>query len=269
MECIIQVFPDEFHIKTLHPFLKSCAELEAGVNVKNIVISLMERLASFSQRADNLDAEGVTILQDVQLFEVFSDQVASIIANRQYLPPEDMIALQVALINLALKCYPDRIDYIDKVMLTSVEVFQRLGLENLESNSLVAKELQKLLKIPLDNYNNLLTVLKLKHYAGLMQHLDYAGRKFLSIYILNNALDNETIVQSQEETEQALNLLCPLVNEKEDQSTAEVDLEELAEEQCLLARFIHQLKSDSPDDQYLILTAARKVSFIVLKNSFY
>lgn len=52
MECIIQVFPDEFHIQTLTPFLKSCAELEPGVKVKNIVISLMERLAAFSQRSD-------------------------------------------------------------------------------------------------------------------------------------------------------------------------------------------------------------------------
>lgn len=61
-------------------------------------------------------------MQEVQLFEVFSNQISSIIANREYLPPEDMVALQVALVNLALKCYPDRIDYIDKVMLSSVEV---------------------------------------------------------------------------------------------------------------------------------------------------
>lgn len=54
MECIIQVFPDEFHIQTLNPFLKSCAELESGVNVKNIVISLMERLGNYSQRSDGV-----------------------------------------------------------------------------------------------------------------------------------------------------------------------------------------------------------------------
>lgn len=63
-----------------------------------------------------------SILREVQLFEVFSDQVASIITNRLHLPPEDMVALQVALVNLALKCYPDRVDYIDKVLLNSVEV---------------------------------------------------------------------------------------------------------------------------------------------------
>lgn len=30
MECIIQVFPDEFHLQTLDPFLKSCAQLQSG-----------------------------------------------------------------------------------------------------------------------------------------------------------------------------------------------------------------------------------------------
>lgn len=45
-------------------------------------------------------------------------------------------------------------------------MFQRLGLEHLEYHSSVAKELQKLLKIPLDSYNNMLVILKLKHYAG-------------------------------------------------------------------------------------------------------
>ncbi|XP_018569132.1 vacuolar protein sorting-associated protein 35 [Anoplophora glabripennis] len=259
MECIIQVFPDEFHIQTLNPFLKSCAELEAGVNVKNIVISLIERLAAFSQRSDALGTEGANILQEVQLFEVFSNQISSIIANREYLPPEDMVALQVALVNLALKCYPDRIDYIDKVMLSSVEVLQRLGLEHLESHTSVAKELQKLLKIPLDNYNSLLMVLKLKHYAGLMQHLDYFGRKALSIYVLNNALEYETVIPTSEEAEQALTLLNTLVTDKNEHPIGDLDMEELAEEQCLLARFIHQLRSNVPDDQYLILTAARKI----------
>lgn len=192
---------------------------------------------------------------------MFSDQVASIIANRQKLPPEDMVALQVALVNLALKCYPNKVEYIDKVMLTSVEIFQRLGLDHLEMNSQVAKELQKLLKIPINHYNNLLTILQLQHYSLLMQHLDYAGRKYLSIYILNNALDNETIIPTQEETEQALNLISTLITDQADQPNVEIEKEELAEEQCLVSRFIHQLKSSVPDQHYLILTAARKVKF--------
>ena len=43
MECIIQVFPDEFHVKTLEVFLKSCAELHEEVNIKNVIVSLVDR----------------------------------------------------------------------------------------------------------------------------------------------------------------------------------------------------------------------------------
>ncbi|KAK5647170.1 hypothetical protein RI129_002062 [Pyrocoelia pectoralis] len=132
-------------------------------------------------------------------------------------------------------------------------------MERFEANSLVGKELQKLLRIPIDNYNNLLTVLQLQHYAPLMEHLDYNGRKLLSIYILNNALDSETVITTQEQVEQALNLVSTLVSDQSDQPKIEVDIEELAEEQGLLSRFIHQFKSTSPDQQYLVLSSARKI----------
>lgn len=39
----VQVFPDEFHLQTLSPFLRACAELHASVNVKNIIIALIDR----------------------------------------------------------------------------------------------------------------------------------------------------------------------------------------------------------------------------------
>lgn len=49
LSALPQVFPDEFHLATLQPFLKSCAELQPGVNIKNIIIALIERLAAYSQ----------------------------------------------------------------------------------------------------------------------------------------------------------------------------------------------------------------------------
>ena len=49
--------------------------------------------------------------------------------SRSEMPPEDIVALQVALINLALKCYPNRIDYVDKVLETTEDIFNRLNLD--------------------------------------------------------------------------------------------------------------------------------------------
>lgn len=49
--------------------------------------------------------------------------------SRQDMPSEDVVSLQVSLINLAMKCYPDRVDYVDKVLETTVEIFNKLNLE--------------------------------------------------------------------------------------------------------------------------------------------
>ncbi|KAI8988921.1 vacuolar protein sorting-associated protein 35 [Pilobolus umbonatus] len=54
MEVITQVFPDDFHLRTLQIFLSATAQLHPKVNVKQIIISLIDRLAAFAKR----EAEG-------------------------------------------------------------------------------------------------------------------------------------------------------------------------------------------------------------------
>lgn len=262
MECIIQVFPDEFHLQTLNAFLKSCAELQSGVNIKNIIISLIDRLAAFSQRSDGVGGPGSPnqlsgIPQDIQLFDVFSDQVSTIVQTRQDMPLEDIISLQVALINLAHKCYPDRVDYVDKVLLNTHQIFQKIHTETLEFNSAVSRELSRLLKIPIDNYNNILTVLKLKNYQPLLGYFDYEGRKLLASYIVTNILDNETLIPAPDQVDSILLMIAPLIQDQADH-TVEDDPEEFTEEQGLLGRLIHYFKSDVSDEQYMILSTARK-----------
>lgn len=50
MEAVIQVFTDDFHLHTLTPFLGACANLHPRVNIKGIVIALIDRLAAFAAR---------------------------------------------------------------------------------------------------------------------------------------------------------------------------------------------------------------------------
>lgn len=107
--------------------------------------------------------DGPGIPADIKLFDIFSQQVATVIQvciafllrsqnfetselvdpfvikinfvvfstfqSRQDMPSEDVVSLQVSLINLAMKCYPDRVDYVDKVLETTVEIFNKLNLE--------------------------------------------------------------------------------------------------------------------------------------------
>ncbi|WWC58657.1 uncharacterized protein I303_101201 [Kwoniella dejecticola CBS 10117] len=58
MEVVIQVFTDDFHLHTLTPFLGACAQLHPRVNIKSIVIALIDRLAAYAAReAENEDPE--------------------------------------------------------------------------------------------------------------------------------------------------------------------------------------------------------------------
>lgn len=253
MECIIQVFPDDFHLQTLSSFLRACAELHESVNVKNIIIALIDRLAQFSQ-----NEEGQGIPSDIQLFDIFSQQVSQVIQNRPDMPPEDIVSLQVALINLALKCYPDKTDYVDKVLETTEDIFNRLNLDHLEHGSPVSKELMRLMKIPVDSYNNILIVLQLGHFGPLFEYFDFKSRKIMSCYIINNVLENDTFIPTQENVDSILNIVNVLVQDQNDQPEEQEDPEDFAEEQGIMGRFIYLLQAEDLNQQYLILNTARK-----------
>lgn len=264
MECIIQVFPDEFHLQTLDPFLKSCAQLQPGVNVKNIIISLIDRLAAYNQRNGQITTgePGEEIISaipiEVQLFEVFSIQIASIVQIRTDMPLEDTISLQVALVNLAQKVYPDRIDYVDKVLETTKEILERLNMTNISSTLPVNQELSRLLRICVNYYNNILTLLRLDNFGPLLEKFDYSSRKSLALHIVLNILETETLVPTADQVDSILTMISTLVKDQDDQPTEKPDPEDFAEEQGIVARFVHLIKSDDPDMQYKILQSARK-----------
>lgn len=266
MECIIQVFPDEFHLLTLDPFLKSCAQLQSGVNVKNIIISLIDRLALYNQRNGKVTqtTSGTEIISaipaEVQLFEVFSTQIAYIVQLRTDMPLEDTVSLQVALVSLAQKVYPDRVDYVDKVLETTAQILDRLNMTKycISHSLTVNQELSRLLRLCVDFYNSVLTILQLKFFSPLLEKFDYTSRKALSLYIVMNILENETLIPTAEHVDSVLGMIGPLICDQEDQPPEKIDLEDFAEEQGIVGRFVHLLKSDDPDTQYKILTAARK-----------
>ena len=61
----VKVFTDEFHLHTLGPFLSATAQLQPKVNIKQIVIALIDRLAAHAAReAENEDAEEAKLQEE-------------------------------------------------------------------------------------------------------------------------------------------------------------------------------------------------------------
>ncbi|KAI8168819.1 hypothetical protein K4K49_012832 [Colletotrichum sp. SAR 10_70] len=57
LEVITQVFPDDFHLHTLDQFLGAVSRLNPHVNVKAIVIGLMDRLSDYAERESKDETE--------------------------------------------------------------------------------------------------------------------------------------------------------------------------------------------------------------------
>ena len=125
----------------------------------------------------------------------------------------------------------------------------------------VGRELEKLLLIPINNYNDMITVLGLVHFSPLLSMYDFEGRRAMAVYIANNVVDNETYISTAEQTETILGLLAPLIKDQEDGPTPDKwdDQDEFVEEQALMGKVVHMLKAEAnPDGQYQILSTARK-----------
>ncbi|TQS36194.1 hypothetical protein Golomagni_03361 [Golovinomyces magnicellulatus] len=81
LEVITQVFPDEYHLHTLDQFLAAVSRLNSNVNVKVIVISLMDRLSSYATRESNAlpakdleELEQIAIVKLIEKVRISQDQ---------------------------------------------------------------------------------------------------------------------------------------------------------------------------------------------------
>ncbi|KAJ3365738.1 Vacuolar protein sorting-associated protein 35 [Allomyces javanicus] len=164
MEVIIQVFPDVFHLQTLQPLLAVTAQLQRQVNIKQIIVALIDRLRAFASERSNAanaakaeaesGAKSATaspaagaaaaaptngaaatapaatpsangIPSNVQLFDVFWAQITQVITARPDLGITDIASLLLSLMQLSVTCYPTQLEYVDQILVFAREQVAR------------------------------------------------------------------------------------------------------------------------------------------------
>lgn len=101
-------------------------------------------------------------------------------------------------------------------------------------------------------------MLQLTNYSTLLNYFDYEGRKLLANYIILNILENETLITSPDQVEAVLVMIAPIIQGQSDITSSDEDQDDFIEEQGLLGKLVHYFKSSYPDEQYMILSTARK-----------
>ena len=76
---------------------------------------------------------------------------------------------------MAHKCYPGKNEYIDTVLEVTKRLFDNINFERIEYNTPVGREMEKLLKIPICNLNDILAVLSLNNFSPLLNMFDFEG----------------------------------------------------------------------------------------------
>ncbi|EMD41515.1 hypothetical protein CERSUDRAFT_110069 [Gelatoporia subvermispora B] len=370
MEVVIQVFTDEFHLHSLGPFLSATAQLHPKVNIKQIVIALIDRLAAYAAReAENEDpdetkrqeeaaarrlAEKVRIQkarlrqngngstttvtesytaesaewgsepptptveseketstapstvdtdeyqsekvdkgkekaveepqvrkfrgvpENVKLFEVFWQQVVELIKARPDLSIQDVTALLVSLTNLSLSCYPDRLEYVDQILIFASEKIRDFKDSPDIHTPQATSNLASLLLAPINSYQSVLTLLALQQYRPLLALQPFSTRRSLAHALVSSVLKNETIIETPEDVNGILELCHVLIKDQTDATGGlgshvqhpsikdgrgrgqPHEREELAEEQGWVARMVHLFRAESLDVQFELLQTARR-----------
>ncbi|MBA0808003.1 hypothetical protein Gohar_023772, partial [Gossypium harknessii] len=71
MDCIIQVFPDEYHLQTLEMLLAACPQVQPTVDIKTVLSRLMDRLSKYTASS----ADVLTEFLQVEAFTKLSNAI--------------------------------------------------------------------------------------------------------------------------------------------------------------------------------------------------
>ena len=278
IDCIIQVFPDEYHIETLPILLAVCPKLRDKVNVRTIMQSLMDRLANYYADEELLDeADTNEVKQSVarDSFPMFEDCVQKVFnARGPKLVSREVIRLQTALLNFSLKCFPGNMEQVSRCLGVCMDFIRQAAnaaaianqsphLEDAEIklDQPSITELEKMLSIPLESLA--LKVLELSHYSELLQFLPWESRRDVGMTMLR-AIDTSGIApMNVSEVKQLFTILVPVI--RDHQSADRMDAVEsgsrrsndMREGNKLVSNLVHLLDHENADITYEMLLVAR------------
>ncbi|KAF5960904.1 hypothetical protein HYC85_002113 [Camellia sinensis] len=246
MDCIIQVFPDEYHLQTLETLLAACPQLQPSVDIKTVLSRLMERLSNYAASSPEMLPE---FLQ-VEAFAKLNNAIGKVIEAQVDMPIAGAVTLYSSLLTFTLHVHPDRLDYGACV--------KKLSGKGKLDDSRATKQIVALLSAPLEKYNDIDTALKLSNYPRVMEHLDDATNKVMAGVIIQSIMKSRTCISTADKVEALFELIKGLIKDLDENLHDELDEEDFNEEQNSVARLIQMLHNDDLEEMLKIICTVRK-----------
>lgn len=240
IECMINSFPDDFHLATLEPLLHGMTKLHKDVDIKITVITLLDRLSEVAGSSDT------------NIFKLVQNSIEEIFI-RFNSKMESNLVIQVSLLNFCIKCYPKETENINSILESSVNLIKKSREEKLNPECM--RLLVKLLSIPLDTLS--LRILEMPQYPLLLKYMAYNGRRTVSLRIVKALFKSKRKLDSMDILTQLLSFIEPLLKDDEN-AEEEPEAYEFEEEQESVSKLIHLIYNDDLDTYYSLLQRIKK-----------
>lgn len=217
-DCVAQVFPDDFQLATLHQFLTMCGQLVPGVNLKVILVSVVDRLTRYASQSE----EAATQVRQSRAFDMFRDHIpVMVMRQKDTLSYADCVRVYLSLMKFTLTSEPDALDHVDYVLGLALEtardasvtsedggvVSQSLSPQhdarlrsNLTSGEITGESptrsqplneeeedlLVRLLSLPIDTHRSISAALSFSNFGRLQLLLRYHTRQKLAVKLLQS-----------------------------------------------------------------------------------
>ena len=244
LDCIINVFPDEFHLATLDSFLTCCTQLRDKVCVRSILEAMMRRLANGARQEDS------EMVGPPGAFDAFDACASRLVEEKkEALKVCDLIQLRAALLEFAVECYPGELEYVQRCLANTSSA---ITVDVVGDDAL---ELETLLLAPVSSQQMTLSaLLSLDDVAPLCRRLPLEQRKNVARRCLRRVLDGDDALDSPEAVVKLCAILEPLLCGDD----SSMNDETLEKEQTSVASLAHLCRSESTDDVFRVLGTLRR-----------
>lgn len=251
MDCIIQTFPDEFHLNTLQQLLQAISTgLMPNVDLKLIFIHLMDRLADFAM---NTDTSVQSFSEELDIFAMFKDAISRILEeNSANMELKKFLDLEVAFLKFSLRCYPKNSEYVNQILKTCVAICEKQLVKDFPEDC--QNNIVKFLTMPLETMS--LTILQMNEYPNLMKYLPFTKRRLVAAKICQAVVALHNILSEFALTEQLIKFINPLLVTEKD--FVENEAFEFEEEQISVAKLVHLVHGETAKETLALLELFKK-----------
>ena len=259
MECIIHAFPDDYNIDCMETILETITKLNVGVDIKSLIIALMEKLAKYVGNNDNKKKENIE-KEIEKIFNLLKNTFSKLIAEDEKLGIDidivKVLELQIAFMKFTVNCCPekDKLQTINLILASGVKTLKIYDLK-LTNNSI--KLISKLLATSLECKE--ISIFQIENIFNLMNYLDFNSRSMFSLKIIESFIKNTTNdkIDSLEKIQKILTYMKPLIEDGPD--SVEIDEFQFDIEQTIVSKLVFVIGSHSPEVIYDILVELKNV----------